>query len=96
MGDVDLAPLVDAVTQAVSATATGKGLRFVCQRDPDTPATIRGDAERIRQMLLNLATNAIKFTERGEVVIRVGLVEAPRDTVRPLHRRRHRGRHRRG
>ena len=50
--------------------AQAKGLLFSLQRAPGTPRALRGDAGRVRQILLNLGCNAIKFTESGEVALR--------------------------
>ena len=71
----DLKDLGDQAVDLWSETATGKGLRLVCEADPDLPALVLGDENRVRQIVLNLISNALKFTERGEV--RVDLRAAP-------------------
>ncbi|MHC4053222.1 ATP-binding protein [Bradyrhizobium sp. 25ACV] len=68
---IDFAPqtLVEAVATVVRASAKGKGLSVKLELDPNLPPTLRGDVARIRQVLLNLASNAVKFTDEGEVTI---------------------------
>ena len=66
----DLHALMDEVAALLAPLAQAKGLAFSLQRSPATPRGLRGDADRIRQILLNLGNNAIKFTERGEVALR--------------------------
>jgi signal transduction histidine kinase len=51
--------------------AQQKGLELVCDIRPEVPQVVRGDPSRLRQIVVNLVGNAIKFTERGEVVLRV-------------------------
>jgi PAS domain S-box-containing protein len=68
---VNLGALVDEVTELVADTARKKGLELVGYCDPALPTQVRGDPVRLRQILLNLATNAVKFTEHGEVLIQV-------------------------
>lgn len=72
--DFDVANAIEEVAALVTESARVKGLELVTDCRPEVPATLRGDVGRIRQILLNFATNAVKFTESGEVVLRVGLV----------------------
>src|SRR5262245_44288576 len=61
--------------------ASQKGLELSCRIAPDVPAAVVGDPGRLRQILLNLVSNAVKFTERGEVGLAVRRVSAPREDV---------------
>ncbi|MGI5197948.1 response regulator [Streptomyces sp. CA-288835] len=63
--------LVEEVTTLVAQTPQAQGLELLSDCDPDLPVIVLGDAGRLRQILLNLASNAVKFTESGEVVLRV-------------------------
>ncbi len=71
----DLRRLVQEVVAVFTAQARDKGLRFSAQVDPGVPDVLEGDAPRLRQVLLNLVGNAVKFTAQGEVKVGVALVE---------------------
>src|SRR6202158_1062586 len=69
--DFDLNDHLEKVTEMVAARAHEKGLALVCEIAPDVPTDLVGDPTRLRQVLVNLLGNAIKFTESGEVSLRV-------------------------
>jgi signal transduction histidine kinase/CheY-like chemotaxis protein/HPt (histidine-containing phosphotransfer) domain-containing protein len=71
--DFDLRALLDDFAAVLAVRAQEAGLEFICSADPEVPPYLSGDAGRLRQILLNLAGNAVKFTHRGEVAVRVGL-----------------------
>ncbi len=65
--------VLDQTTQVLTVRASEKGICFACRIPSDVPDALVGDQVRLRQVLLNLAGNGIKFTEQGEVVVRVEL-----------------------
>jgi signal transduction histidine kinase/CheY-like chemotaxis protein len=67
----DLRECVEGAIDLVSSRAAEKGLNLAFMIDPDIPRTISGDSLRLRQVLLNILNNAIKFTDKGDVVLRV-------------------------
>jgi PAS domain S-box-containing protein len=72
--DFEMTQCLEDIVDLLAAQAQSKGLELFAIAEPDVPLRLCGDASRLRQIVLNLAGNAIKFTERGEVVIRVSLV----------------------
>ena len=67
--DFDLRALVEQVVDILAVKAQDKGIELVYSVAPGVPECLRGDPGRLRQILLNLVGNAVKFTERGEVVV---------------------------
>ncbi|WP_376957992.1 ATP-binding protein [Azospirillum sp. A26] len=84
------ADLVEGVSDLLAPQAHQKGLALICAIDRSVPERLRGDSGRLRQILFNLTGNAIKFTDRGRVVLRVGTAAPDNaDPVRPGHVRLH-------
>jgi two-component system, sensor histidine kinase and response regulator len=79
--EFDLPTAIEEVMDIVSLRAHEKGLDFGFFIHPDVPDGVRGDPVRLRQVMLNLLTNAIKFTDRGEVILTVSLLEMKGDSV---------------
>lgn len=79
----DLHKTLESIILLMSGRAGEKKINLTLQLDKDTPAQLKGDPTRLRQILLNLVSNAIKFTERGGVILSVKLRE---DTANNKHR----------
>jgi CheY-like chemotaxis protein/anti-sigma regulatory factor (Ser/Thr protein kinase) len=71
IGDVPLAGLVDVLREIIGVKAEQKGLDFICEIAGDAPAGVRADGQRLRQVLLNLLANAVKFTDHGSVSLHI-------------------------
>jgi PAS domain S-box-containing protein len=82
--DFHLREVVESTLDLLAETARNKDIELVCWLPPEIPKRLRGDPGRLRQVLLNLLGNAVKFTEKGEVFLQVEKVsESPQDvTVR--------------
>jgi len=69
--DFSLRKLLDEAVAPLALRAQGRGIEFICAVAPDVPDRLGGDPIRLRQILVNLAGNAVKFTEKGEITVRV-------------------------
>ena len=74
--DFDLRELAEDVVELVAEPAQRKGLELLCRFGPGVPQHARGDPVRLRQVLLNLVSNAVKFTHGGEILVQVDGSEA--------------------
>ena len=73
--DFDLHDCLESTLKTLALKADEKNLELLCEVAPDVPATVSGDSARLRQILVNLLGNAIKFTRHGEVGLKATLVK---------------------
>jgi two-component system, sensor histidine kinase and response regulator len=71
--ELDLRDLVEDIARLISPAAHAKGLEVTAHVDPAVPDLLKGDPGRVRQVLLNLCGNAVKFTQQGEVALDIGI-----------------------
>ena len=69
--DFDLCACIEDALKTVALRADEKGIELLCEITPEVPAFVRGDPTRLRQIILNLIGNAVKFTHEGEVALKV-------------------------
>ena len=76
IAEMNLRKTVEDAVELVSPRASEKGLELLCKIDPKAPARVHGDASRLGQILINLLGNAVKFTDKGHVIVEVQLTHA--------------------
>ncbi len=75
MIDFDIRETMEMAIKTLAFRAEEKGLELLCDIAPEVPEGIKGDSTRIRQVIVNLIGNAIKFTDKGEVALKVGVTQ---------------------
>jgi len=79
--EFNLREVAEGSVRLFGETADRKGVELICDIDPEIPEMLVGDEGKLRQILANLVGNAVKFTEKGEVSLKVSLVENSPDAV---------------
>ncbi|MCP4721623.1 MAG: response regulator [Desulfobacteraceae bacterium] len=80
--DIDLGKELNDIGQIMATKAREKSIEFICMIEENVPIFLKGDPTRLRQVIINLAGNAIKFVDKGEVLLKVSLVsENPRKVM---------------
>jgi signal transduction histidine kinase/CheY-like chemotaxis protein len=80
--DFELRQLVEGICELLAPRAQAKGLEFICRISPDLPDSLCGDANHIRQILINLVGNAVKFTDHGEIRVDVKRIEEENSNIK--------------
>ena len=80
--DFDLRSSIDEIVSLPALSAQQKGIEFIYEIDPDIPSYLKGDPGRLRQIILNLTSNAVKFTEKGEVFLSVNCEQEDEDGIK--------------
>ncbi|MBB4846028.1 signal transduction histidine kinase/CheY-like chemotaxis protein [Paucibacter oligotrophus] len=81
----ELDAMLQNVANVIAEKANDKGLELVFEVAPEVPPYLLGDPLRLGQVLVNYANNAVKFTEQGEIIVRVRLAQALEPASRPSH-----------
>jgi len=84
MNDFNLRDSLEATLKTLALRGAEKGLELLCEVAPEVPEVVRGDSSRLRQIVVNLVGNAIKFTDEGEIVLKAQ-VESEGGDDRILH-----------
>lgn len=79
--EFDLWELIESIGITLSAKASQKGLELLCYTKPEVPRYIMGDSNRLRQILINLAGNSLKFTDKGEIIVKAETLKRENDRV---------------
>jgi signal transduction histidine kinase/CheY-like chemotaxis protein len=80
--ELDLVELAEQTCRVLAPRAHEKGLEMICRVAPEVPGALMGDRLRLRQILVNLVGNAVKFTDKGWVALEIDRIEATADAVR--------------
>ncbi|KPK39013.1 MAG: hypothetical protein AMJ69_06875 [Gammaproteobacteria bacterium SG8_47] len=79
--EFDLSDVLQSVATTFAPSAQGKGVELICDIDPALPTHVFGDEQRVRQVMLNLVSNAVKFTSAGHVLLRAQALQQTSDKV---------------
>ncbi len=82
--DFDIRITMEDITEMLTFKAGEKGIELICFTHPEVPSLLKGDPGRLRQIILNLATNAIKFTDKGFISIRINCESESESSVKLL------------
>jgi signal transduction histidine kinase/DNA-binding response OmpR family regulator len=80
--EFELPPVFDQSAEAIALRAAQKGLEILIELDPSMPGWVRGDPNRLRQIVMNLLSNAVKFTEKGEIHVTARALSCGQESAR--------------
>jgi CheY-like chemotaxis protein/nitrogen-specific signal transduction histidine kinase len=81
--EFEFALSLKTIVEMIRIRAAQKGITFLYEEEPDIPRIVYGDGKRLRQILLNLLGNAVKFTQQGKVILRVTTLKEQKTTAEP-------------